>query len=252
MLVLNPQGGALTVLAPTGTDTSLTISDTGIPSSNTHTVCAAVAEALIKDPTLTVGEALTLTLKANPGLSTTLTLLGDPTVRVMAWPEPKPLLPEGEEDVKLSEETVQKLRAAASAGGLVGDFHVVVRSVDGEARSVAELDDALACFEGLEPTVEEEEGKVVVAYDFGITGLRVVGNEVVVTLAVRGKEGQTLSFAEGNAYAIAPQSLDGTQTLAEPPAVTPSTPDADGNIDLRFTLPEASDTFLFRARVSPR
>lgn len=252
MLVLNPQGGALTVLAPTGTDTSLTISDTGIPSSNTHTVCAAVAEALIKDPTLTVGEALTLTLKANPGLSTTLTLLGDPTVRVMAWPEPKPLLPEGEEDVRLSEETVQKLRAAASAGGLVGDFHVVVRSVDGEARPVAELDDALACFEGLEPTVEEEEGKVVVAYDFGITGLRVVGNEVVVTLAVRGKEGQTLSFAEGNAYAIAPQSLDGTQALAEPPAVTPSTPTADGTVELRFTLPEASDTFLFRARVSPR
>ncbi len=250
MLVLNPQGGALTVLAPTGTDTSLTISDTGIPSSNTHTVCAAVAEALIKDPTLTVGEALTLTLEANPGASTSLTLLGDPTVRVMAWPEPKPLLPEGEEDVQLAEETLNTLRAAAEAGGLFKDYEVTVTGLDGAARPVAELDDALACFPGLEPTVEE--GKVVVAYDFGITGLRVENGEVVVTLSVRGKAGPGLTFAKGNAYAIAPQSLDGTQILAEPPAVTPSTPTADGTVELRFTLPEASDTFLFRARVSPR
>ena len=248
MLVLNPQGGALTVLAPTGTDTSLTISDTGIPSSNTHTVCAAVAEALIKDPTLTVGEAFSQALTANPDASTTLTLLGDPTVRVMAWPEPKPLLPEGEEDVQLAEETLNTLRAAAEAGGLFKDYEVTVTGLDGAARPVAELDDALACFEGLEPTVEE--GKVVVAYDFGITGLRVENGEVVVTLSVRGKAGPGLTFAKGNAYAIAPQSLDGTQALAEPPAVTPSTPTADGTVELRFTLPEASDTFLFRARVS--
>ena len=250
MLVLNPQGGALTVLAPTGTDATLTVSDTGIPSSDTHTVCAAVAEALIETPSLTVGEALTLTLEANPGASTSLTLLGDPTVRVMAWPEPKPLLPEGEEDVQLAEETLNTLRAAAEAGGLFKDYEVTVTGLDGAARPVAELDDALACFEGLTPTVEE--GKVVVAYDFGVTGLRVEGKEVVVTLAVRGKAGQGLTFAEGNAYAIAPQSLDGTQALAEPPAVTPSTPTADGTVELRFTLPEASDTFLFRARVSPR
>ena len=246
MLVLNPQGGALTVLAPTGTDATLTISDTGIPSSNTHTVCAAVAEALIETPSLTVGQALTLTLEANPGASTSLTLLGDPTVRVMAWPEPKPLLSEG---ATLAEETLNTLRAAAEAGGLFKDYEVTVTGLDGAARSVAELDDALACFPGLEPTVEG--GKVVVAYDFGITGLRVENGEVVVTLAVRGKEGQTLSFAEGNAYAIAPQSLDGTQTLAEPPAVTLSEPAADGNIELRFALPDATDgTFLFRARVS--
>lgn len=248
MLVLNPQGGALSVLAPTGTDATLTISDTGIPSSNTHTVCAAVAEALIETPSLTVGQAFSQALTANPGLSTTLTLLGDPTVRVMAWPEPKPRLPEGEEDVQLAEETLNTLRAAAEAGGLFKDYEVTVTGLDGAARPVAELDDALACFEGLEPT--EEEGKVVVAYDFGVTGLRVEGKEVVVTLSVRGKAGQGLTFAEGNAYAIAPQSLDGTQALAEPPAVTPSTPTADGTVELRFTLPEASDTFLFRARVS--
>lgn len=247
MLVLNPQGGALTVLAPTGTDTSLTISDTGIPSSNTHTVCAAVAEALIETPSLPVGEALTLTLKANPGLSTSLTLLGDPTVRVMAWPEPKPLLPEG---ATLAEETLNTLRAAAEAGGLFKDYEVTVTGLDGAARPVAELDDALACFEGLEPTVVGDN-KVVVAYDFGVTGLRVEGKEVVVTLSVRGKAGSGLTFAEGNAYAIAPQSLDGTQILAEPPAVTLSEPAANGNIELRFALPDATDgTFLFRARVS--
>lgn len=245
MLVLNPQGGALTVLAPTGTDATLTVSDTGIPSSDTHTVCAAVAEALIETPSLTVGQAFCQALTANPDASTTLTLLGDPTVRVMAWPEPKPRLPEG---ATLAEETLNTLRAAAEAGGLFKDYEVTVTGLDDAARPVAELDDALACFKGLTPTVEE--GKVVVAYDFGITGLRVEGKEVVVTLSVRGKEGQGLTFAEGNAYAIAPQSLDGTQTLAEPPAVTPSTPTANGTVELRFTLPEASDTFLFRARVS--
>ena len=248
MLVLNPQGGALTVLAPTGTDATLTVSDTGIPSSATHTVCAAVAEALIETPSLTVGQAFSQALTANPDASTTLTLLGDPTVRVMAWPEPKPLLPEGEEDVQLAEETLNTLRAAAEAGGLFKDYEVTVTGLDDAARPVAELDDALACFKGLTPTVED--GKVVVAYDFGVTGLRVEGKEVVVTLSVRGKAGQGLTFAEGNAYAIAPQSLDGTQALAEPPAVTPSTPTADGTVELRFTLPEASDTFLFRARVS--
>ena len=250
MLVLNPQGGALSVLAPTGTDATLTISDTGIPSSNTHTVCAAVAEALIETPSLTVGQAFGQALAANPDVSTSLTLLGDPTVRVMAWPEPKPLLPEGEEDVQLAEETLNTLRAAAEAGGLFKDYEVTVTGLDGAARPVAELDDALVCFLGLEPTVDGD--KVVVAYDFGVTGLRVEGKEVVVTLSVRGKAGQGLTFAEGNAYAIAPQSLDGTQALAEPPAVTPSTPTADGTVELRFTLPEASDTFLFRARVSPR
>ena len=249
MFVLNPQGGALAVLAPTGTDATLTVSDTGIPSSATHTVCATVAENLIADPTLTVGQAFSQALKANPNLTTTLTLLGDPTVRVMAWPEPEPLLPEG---ATLAEETLDALRAAAEQGGLFKDYEVTVSSLDGAARPIAELDDALACFAGLKPTVEDgkgEDGKVIVAYDFGVTGLRIEGDTVFVTLSVRGKEG-TLTFAEGNAYAIAPQSLDDTQPLAAPPTVTPSTPTDDGTVELRFSLPEGDSTFLFRATVS--
>ena len=186
MLVLNPQGGALTVFAPTGTDATLTVSATGIPSSNTHTVCAAVAEALIENPTLTVGQALNQALTDNSGLSTTLTLLGDPTVRVMAWPEPEPLLPEG---ATLAEETLDALRAVAEQGRLFKDYEVTVTSLNGATRPIAELDDALACFAGLKPTVDVENGKVVVAYDFGVTGLRLEGNEVVVTLSECGKEG---------------------------------------------------------------
>lgn len=243
MLVLNPQGGALTVFAPTGTDATLTVSATGIPSSNTHTVCAAVAEALIENPTLTVGQALNQALTDNSGLSTTLTLLGDPTVRVMAWPEPKPVL---SEEVTLSEETLNALRAVAEAAGLFKDYEVVVSGLDGAARPIAELDDALACFTGLEPTVEN--GKVVVAYDFGVTGLRIEGDTVFVTLTVRGKE-QTLTFTEGNDYAIAPQSLDGTQPLAAPETVTATTNEGS-TVELRFSLPEGDATFLFRATVS--
>lgn len=243
MLVLNPQGGALTVFAPTGTDATLTVSATGIPSSNTHTVCAAVAEALIENPTLTVGQALNQALTDNSGLSTTLTLLGDPTVRVMAWPEPEPLLPEG---ATLVEETLDALRAVAEAGGLFKDYKVAVTTLDGTVRPMAELDDALACFDGLEPTVEGD--KVVVAYDFGVTGLRIEGTTVFVTLSVRGKE-QTLTFTEGNDYAIAPQRLDGTQPLAAPETVTATTNEGS-TVELRFSLPEGDATFLFRATVS--
>ena len=243
MLVLNPQGGALTVLAPTGTDATLSVSGTGIPSSNTHTVCAAVAENLIEDPSLTVGQAFSQALTDNSGLSTTLTLLGDPTVRVMAWPEPEPLLPEG---ATLAEETLDALRAVAESGGLFKDYEVAVTTLDGTVRPMAELDDALACFEGLEPKVEGD--KVVVAYDFGVTGLRIEGTTVFVTLSVRGK-GQSLTFTEGNDYAIAPQSLDGTQPLAAPETVTATTNEGS-TVELRFSLPEGDATFLFRATVS--
>lgn len=461
--VLNPQGGALAAILPTGSYTP-DIGEDGIPSASgaEHTLCGAVADALIKDPSLTVGQALTLALEGNPNLSTTLTLLGDPTVRIApfiiptewtgeagdslwetagnwrsgqaptasdtvtvtladgdyasillpedasattlnivgpesgsatllltgtttapetgaaigdlslsgnlvlsgnvtvetaipiaantvtigpgatlrtmaelkflndnnnnywrvsgdgtldiahlhpkftqlpktlrltatdagkitfstqgltalpegftvdagtAWdatwdfdaesntltvtlteaaeqPEANPILPEGEEGVQFSEETLQALREAAIEGRLPGDFHVAAQSVDGTTtRPIAELDDALACFEGLEPTVEN--GKVVVAYDFGVTGLHIEGDTVFVTLSVRGKEG-TLTFAEGNAYAIAPQSLDDTQPLAAPETVT-DTPNEDGTVTLSFPLPEGDSTFLFRATVS--
>lgn len=465
MLVLNPQGGTLSAILPAGSYTP-TIGEDGIPSGAEHTLCGAVAEALIKDPTLTVGKALTLTFKANPSAATSLTLLGDPTVRIApfiiptewtgeagdslwetagnwrsgqaptvsdtvtvtladgdyasillpegatattlnivgpesgsatllltgtttdsegaaignltlsanlalsgnvtvetaipitanavtvgagsalrtmaelkflndnnnywrvsgdgtldiahlhpkftqlpktlrltaqtagsitfstqtmtelpdgftvdagtAWdatwdfdaesntltvtlteaagqPAPNPILPEGEEEVQFSEETLQALREAAIEGGLPGDFHVAVRSVDGKTkRPLSELNDALACFEGLKPTVENddkvEDGKVVVAYDFGVTRLHIEGDTVFVTLSVRGKEG-TLTFAKGNAYAIAPQSLDDTQPLAAPETVT-DTPNEDGTVTLSFPLPEGDSTFLFRATVS--
>lgn len=461
--VLNPQGGALAAILPTGSYKP-TIGDDGIPSGAEHTLCGAVADALIKDPSLTVGQALTLALEGNPNLSTTLTLLGDPTVRIApfiiptewtgeagdslwetagnwrsgqapidsdtvtvtladgdhasillptgasattlnivgpesgsatllltgtgtapetgaaigdlslsgnlvlsgnvevettipitpsavtlgpgatlrttaaldftgdgginnywsvsgngtldvahlrpafaklpktlrltarnagtitfstqtltalpegfsvhardaagdAWetswafandtltvtlkeaaeqPEPNPIL---DEDVQLSESTLRTLRGAAVAAGIAEDFHVAVRSVDGKTeRPLSELDDALACFAGLKPTVEEDGKVVIVAYDFGVTRLRIEGTTVFVTLSVRGKE-QALTFTEGNDYAIAPQSLDGTQPLTAPETVTATTNEGS-TVELRFSLPEGDATFLFRATVS--
>ena len=81
MLVLNPQGGALAAILPTGSYKP-DIGEDGIPIGTEHTLCGAVAEALVKDSTLTVGQAFEQALKDNPRLSTTLTLLGDPTVRI--------------------------------------------------------------------------------------------------------------------------------------------------------------------------
>lgn len=79
-LTLNPVGGALAAILPAG-DAPFAVSEAGVPSGETHAACAAILEALLDDPGLTVGEAFS----RHRG-DTTLTLLGDPTVRVAPVP----------------------------------------------------------------------------------------------------------------------------------------------------------------------
>ena len=217
-----------------------TIDGKGIPSGALHEACGAIAEALIADPSLTVGEAF-----SQAAGDTSLTVLGDPTVRIAPFAEaegPELTFPEAEGAAPtLSAEAEATLRAAAVKAGLTGAVEVVARTLSGAARPTAELGDALACFVGLEPVVEE--GRLVVAYDFAIAGVQWEGGMVAVRMAVRGREGQAVAFAEGNVYAIVPEG--GAHGAVEAGAGKA----ADGSATVRFSPPEA-ETFLFRVSVS--
>ena len=240
MLVLNPNGGTLAAILPTESYTPEIGAD-GIPSGALHEACGAIAEALIADPSLTVGEAF-----SQAAGDTSLTVLGDPTVRIAPFAEaegPELTFPEAEAGAAptLSAEAEATLRAAAVKAGLTGAVEVVARTLSGAARPTAELGDALACFVGLEPVVEE--GRLVVAYDFAIAGVQWEGGMVAVRMAVRGREGQAVAFAEGNVYAIVPEG--GAHGAVEARAGKA----ADGSATVRFSPPEA-ETFLFRVSVS--
>lgn len=244
LLVLNPNGGTLAAILPTESYTP-TIGANGIPSGTLHNACGAVAEALVKDPTLTVGEAF-----SQAAGDTSLTLLGDPTVRIAPFAEQAAeaelVFPEAEEGAAptLSAQATAAIRAAIEEAGLTGPVEVVARSADGtQMRPTAELGDALACFEGLKPTVKE--GQVVVAYDFGISDIRWDGIEVVATLAVRGGDGQAPTFAEGNAYTVVQESAARRSPLAARAEGAEG-----GTVTVRFP-PPAEETFLFHFSVSP-
>ena len=244
LLVLNPNGGTLAAILPTESYTP-TIDGKGIPSGTLHDACGAVAEALVKDPSLTVGEAF-----SQAAGDTSLTLLGDPTVRIAPFAEQAAeaelVFPEAEEGAAptLSAQATAAIRAAIEEAGLTGPVEVVARSADGtQMRPTAELGDALACFEGLKPTVKE--GQVVVAYDFGISDIRWDGIEVVATLAVRGGDGQTPTFAEGNAYTVVQESA-----ARRGPLAARAEGAGGGTVTVRFS-PPAEETFLFHFSVSP-
>ncbi len=244
LLVLNPNGGTLAAILPTESYTP-TIGANGIPSGTLHDACGAVAEALVKDPSLTVGEAF-----SQAAGDTSLTLLGDPTVRIAPFAGqaagPELVFPDAEEGAAptLSAQATAAILGAIEEAGLTGPVEVVARSADGgQKRPTAELSDALACFEGLKPTVKE--GRVVVAYDFGISDIRWDGTEVVATLAVRGGDGQTPTFAEGNAYTVVQESA-----ARRGPLAARAEGAGGGTVTVRFS-PPAEETFLFHFSVSP-
>ena len=102
------------------------------------------------------------------------------------------------EALTFSDTAAGKLTAVAA--DLAGPIAVAVQTADGRPLPAETAGDALDCLSGLEPEVVE--GQVVVAYDFGIVDARIEGDEVVLTLAARGKDGSSLTFAEGAVCAI--------------------------------------------------
>ena len=102
------------------------------------------------------------------------------------------------EALTFSDTAAGKLTAVAA--DLAGPIAVAVQTADGRPLPAETAGDALDSLSGLEPEVVE--GQVVVAYDFGIVDARIEGDEVVLTLAARGKDGSSLTFAEGAVCAI--------------------------------------------------
>ena len=239
MLVLNPEGGALAAILPAG-EAPFTVGADGIPAGVTHTACGAIAEALIADPDLTVGEAFSRAAGETP-----LTLLGDPTVRVAPYAHPSRddlLLPEGEADAPLSDEAIAALVWAGRAARLTPPYRVASRTVDGSrALPVSAIGDALACLEGLAPVVED--GEVVVAYDFAVTDIAVADDAVEITLAFRAPAGQTVRLSPSAVCRLVPTEGDALPALQRLDGDT-------GWTRLLFARPQGA-TALFRVTLSP-
>lgn len=239
MLVLNPEGGALAAILPAG-EAPFTVGSDGIPAGVTHTACGAIAEALIADPDLTVGEAFSRAAGETP-----LTLLGDPTVRVAPYAHPSRddlLLPEGEADAPLSDEAIAALVWAGRAARLTPPYRVASRTVDGSrALPMSAIGDALACLEGLAPVVED--GEVVVAYDFAVTDIAVADDAVEITLAFRAPAGQTVRLSPSAVCRLVPTEGDALPALQRLDGDT-------GWTRLLFARPQGA-TALFRGTLSP-
>ena len=164
-----------------------------------------------------------------------------------------PNVPEGAADYT-DMAVLKRLQDAALEAGITdGTFDVFRQNSDGtvirELLTPASVEDALNCFNGLEPvavTLEDGTAMVVLPYTFDVCGISVEASEVVVTVKVEsGLPKMPLTFAEGIAYAIVP-TTEGTA-----PAVTVQEVAGD-TATLAFTPSEGHSTYLFKASVSPR
>lgn len=110
--------------------------------------------------------------------------------------------PNGE--VAYSDDAELALRQAAAAAGLTGDYAVQVRTGGQTVSAPSDnlVSGILKCFTGIEPMGDAEAGTVTLAYDFGITGVRVSDGRVSVTVKVQGADGAAAGFAEGVGFAL--------------------------------------------------
>ena len=140
-------------------------------------------------------------------------------------------VPPPNEGVVYSDDAELALRQAAAAAGLTGDYSVQVRT-GGQTVSVPSdnlVSGVLKCFTGIEPIGDAEARTVTLAYDFGITGVRVSDGQVSVTVKVQGADGAAAGFAEGVGFAL----LNGGVSLG-----SVSSEIDGGTATLSATLPE--------------
>lgn len=134
------------------------------------------------------------------------------------------------EALTFSDTAAGKLTAVAT--NLAGPIAVAAQTADGRPLPAETAGDALDCLSDLKPEVVG--GQVVVAYDFGIVDARIEGDEVVLTLAARGKDGSPLTFAEGAVCAI--EGLENSEQAAAGGACRLRIPRSAANRPLRPLL----------------
>lgn len=155
----------------------------------------------------------------------------------------------GESEGVTFDANAQQALLNAAGGSMHGNIAVSGRTGGDKALTTAQVNEALACFEGsglivVEGSLEGEK-TLVVAYDFGITDVRVTGTgDLVVEVAAQDMSGRPLAFAEGatlslrngeTALAATPATVEGVTTLTVPAANVPA-----GNLALSVSVAPAA------------
>ena len=155
----------------------------------------------------------------------------------------------GESEGETFNDAAQEALLAAAGNTLYGTIAVTGTTAGDKALTTAQVNEVLACFEGEGLiTASESEGvkTLVVAYDFGITGLRVTAEgDLVVTVAAQDAQAKPLAFAEGVTFALRngedaletkSATVDGVTTLTVPAANLPA-----GNLELTISVAPAAE-----------
>lgn len=142
----------------------------------------------------------------------------------------------GESEGATFDANAQQALLNAAGGSMHGNIAVSGRTAVDKPLTTAQVNEALACFEGtglivVEGSLEGEK-TLVVAYDFGITDVRVTGTgDLVVEVAAQDMSGRPLAFAEGaslslrngeTALAATPATVEGVTTFTVPAANVPA------------------------------
>ena len=142
----------------------------------------------------------------------------------------------GESEGVTFDANAQQALLNAAGGSMHGNIAVSGRTAVDKPLTTAQVNEALACFEGsglivVEGSLEGEK-TLVVAYDFGITDVRVTGTgDLVVEVAAQDMSGRPLAFAEGaslslrngeTALAATPATVEGVTTFTVPAANVPA------------------------------
>lgn len=155
----------------------------------------------------------------------------------------------GESEGVTFDANAQQALLNAAGGSMHGNIAVSGRTAVDKPLTTAQVNEALACFEGtglivVEGSLEGEK-TLVVAYDFGITDVRVTGTgDLVVEVAAQDMSGRPLAFAEGatlslrngeTALAATPATAEGVTTFTVPAANVPA-----GNLALSVSVAPAA------------
>lgn len=153
----------------------------------------------------------------------------------------------------LPDDLVDDLNAAASEGGLTGNYEVKVETAGQEVADLdaEQLGSILDAFEGLVPEVDQEANTLTYTYAFGIAAMAVSEDGTWrVTVQVASGE-RAVAFAAGSAYTLTVTPWQGEQrtlTFADEGVEAAGTPDTV--ILVTTELPQEGD-FALKIAITP-